>query len=417
MESKTKFYFRCSLWSLLCTVIIFLITVKPSTAQDNLIPGYWGSTGNYELALKTVFMEAYNRETRLRVQIQSKYGTENMTGVRSDSTGYYLFYLIPENSVWNSSWVDVPCRDSDGKILPESEKRSCSQLDFSSVDTLQVNRYQTAIDSSLAQNLISLWGEMLVRSSYRQKRLTVSTGGTTYQYSAFKFGLGNIQGYSSNPKEGSYTGDLAAISRLMRNASRAESKANSDSLLSQIDIKADSLLGKLLSFGDVVPSRTHINRTLKGCDSTYRNVVENIYCWQAYLTDDEIPNLIIANKNTGDYFFELVDLSDLTDISKVQIIPVMSIHNLFNSDENPFGWNDFLLEPWDIVDLTTNTRNNEFQIFGYKEFTIENEQLKYSPDSIIIKFDGLFSNRDKRVRLDIDGDHGWFSIRDIFKGH
>jgi len=415
MKRRTKNFHAKSIWGIICIVFISLITTSTSSAQNNLIPGYWGSSDNYELALKTVFSEAYDRSVRVRVQIQSKYGIENITGIRADTTGYYVFHIIPEESVWYNSWVEVPCKDSEGNKLPENTGRTCKSLDFSSVDTIRVNNFQTAIDSSLAQKLISLWEEMLVQSSYKQKTNIISTGGTTYQYSAFKFGLGNIQGYSRNPEKDTYTGVFSSISSLMRDAARVESEQTTDSLLSIIDSKSDNLMQELLSYGDKAPTRAENIRTLRGCTDEYRNIVDSNYCWQAYLTDDENPNLIIANNINGEYVFEFIDLSDPDEMSKIHVLPVISIHSPYKRGENFTGWQNYLLEPWDIVDLMTNTRNNELQVFGYKEFTLENENIYYRPNSVIIQFDGLLSNRDRRVRLDINGNHEWFRIMSLFK--
>lgn len=405
--------------NLICSIIyiafISLFITLPSTAQNHLIPGYWGTSDNYESALKTVFSEAYVPEVRLRVQIQSKYGTENITGVRTDSTGYHLFHILPEKSVWYSSWVDIPCRDSDGNELPERPGKTCSSLDFSSVDTIRVSNFQTAIDSSLAQKLISLWEETLIQSSYREASNAISTGGVTYQYSAFKFGLGNIQGYSRNPEDSTFTGKFTALSRLMRSTAMSEINVVSDSLINQINVKADLLMKELLNYGDTPPSRTQLNRILRGCDAKFRDMVENDYCWQAYLTDNEVPNLIIANKNTEEYIFEMVDLADISDIKKIQIIPVISIHHPSKRGEKFAGWQNYLLEPWDIVDLMTHTQSVDWQVFGYRNFTLENDKIHYNSDSVIIRFDGLFSNRDKREHLMVVGDHEWFSITSLFK--
>ncbi|PWN06638.1 hypothetical protein DDZ15_08980 [Rhodohalobacter mucosus] len=347
--------------------------------------------------------------------MQAKYGIENMTGIRADTTGYELFHIRPEESIWYGSWVEDQCKDSEGNDLPENSGRTCRTQDFSSVDTIRTKSYQTAIDSTLAQKLISLWEEMLVRSSYKQVSNTMSTGGVTLQYSAFKFGYGQMIGYSRNPDQYTYTGELANISFLMLQAARTESAIDTDSLINQIDYRADSLLGELLDYGNKAPERARNNTVLKGCVDEYRNMTNSIYCWQGYLNNDEKPYLIVANKRDEEFVFEILEISDSAVTNRVHILPVISINSPYKWDDKFSGWQNYLLEPWDIFDLMTNTKNNELQVFGYREFSLENENIFYQPNSVIIRFDGLLSGRDKRERLDINGDHEWFKITSLFK--
>jgi len=394
--------------------LVFLFTANTAIAQMNLTPGSDTSSGNYDLALKTVFKEAYDQHVRARVQIRTKYGVENMTGIRSDSTGFTLFHLLPDHGVSGSGWIEVPCRDSEGNLLPQNSSRTCIRTDYSSADTIKVNRFETKIDSSLAGLLTNLWGEMLIRSRYEPISY-ISTGGITFEYSSSGFGLGNIYGHSRNPNEGTFTGDFAEISLLMREAAKSETKAETDSLVNLIKYNADKLMADLLNRGDHVPERKNSNTTLRGCDPKYREMMNSNYCWQAFLTDEEHPYLIIANQTDRGYRFELAELSDPSEIKRVHIIPMISLQSPFINRDNTFaGWQMYLLEPWDIVDLRTSTLNQYLRVFGFREFTLENDNIHYNENSVIISFDGLLSHRDFRIRLDVDGENAWFPIKSLF---
>lgn len=406
-----------NLWLiLLCVISIQVLKVSTIQAQSNLVPGTWSDFTNYYQALRTVFNEAYTPSVKLRVQTQTKYGVEIMTGIRSDSSGHALFQLVPEDKVWSSSYIDVPCTDSDGNELPAHPGTTCMRHDFSSVDTIRVSRLETPIPASLGQKLTNLWQEMLVRSSYLNHSGGMSTGGVTYTYSAYVTGPGFITAYSRNPDEGTLTGQLEEITKLMKKAVVQESVSEKDSLFHQIDLMAGGLLADLLDKGDSLPLRSGGNtRTLKGCTSELSSLVENEYCWQGYLTNDGSTTLLIANKVSGAYYFELVDVSNVSDQRRVHVIPTLSIHGTIKMDQHFPGWQNYIMEPWDIVDIMTNSQNNQLHVFGYRDFTLKNENIKYDQDSVIIQFDGLFSRRDKREVLQIEGEHGWFSISELFQ--
>ena len=405
----------CSVWyyCIVCIVFISVFSVNDTLAQNHLTPGYSGSSGDYDLALKTVFKEAYSSDVKLRVQIKGD-GIESMTGIRSDSTGFHIFHLRPTERIRYSMFTDRDCINIYGNELPEVEGRNCQKRDFSSEDSLQVNRFQISIDSSLAYLLTSLWEEMLIMSKYQPQKSIMIGGTTYYDYSAFLFGYGIIYAHKREPQEGTFTGDLAAISKLMISAATAERSVISDSLINQIEIRADKLMRKLLRYGDDTPSRSELNKTIKGCESEYREIVESAYCWQAYLASDEIPTLLIANKTNGSYLFEFVDITNPVEIRKIHVLPVQSIRSLFNRHDPKIQWEYYLMEPWDIIDLITNTMNGDFQVFGYNNFTLSNENIHYTKNSFIIHFDGVVPSRDMRVKLDIDGESGWFSVKDLF---
>ena len=400
-------------WSMVAAVFFILLSASPAAAQQNLTPGSFGSFDDYDRILKRVFQDAYAPRTRARVMISSKYGIENMTAIRADTSGYYLIHILPEESVWYSGWSNIPCRDSDGNELPEDSGRNCSNLDFSSIDAIPVSNYETAIDSTLAHKLFTLWEEMLVRSTYQQAPY-FSTGGITFQYSTALFAAGNVQAYSRNPEENTNTGRFALISNLMRNAASSDSEAVSDSLISKLKDETARLIGDLHGYGDIPPKRENPHRTLAGCDSTNRHLVENVYCWQAYLSDDETPHLIVANKDgykgSDEYVFELIDLSDPDEIRRIHILPVLSVHRPFVRDDRFSGWQNYLLQPYDITELPTSTRRYLTHIAGYRNFTLENEGISYGPDSVIIRFDGLFSYRDTRMLVKVEGDPDWFPV-------
>jgi hypothetical protein len=256
---------------------------------------------------------------------------------------------------------------------------------------------------------------MLVRSSYLNQPSGMSTGGVTYTYSAFLDDPGFVSAYSRNPDEGTLTGQLEEITLLLGRVVKQENVSIKDSLIHQIDMKTDGLLAALLDNGGALPLRSGATRTLKGCTPENSNLVENEYCWQGYLTNDGSTTLLIANNVSGSYYFELVDVSDTSEPQKVHVIPSISIHGTLKMDQNFPGWQNYIMEPWDIVDLMTNTQNNVLHVFGYRDFTLKNENINYGKDSVIIHFDGLFSRRDKREVLQIDGEHGWFSIRGLFQ--
>lgn len=119
-----------------------------------------------------------------------------------------------------------------------------------------------------------------------------------------------MRAYVQNPKDHTYSGELSAISRMMKLAATSESPHTKDSLLSIIDRKADLLMGDLIQYGNKTPVRAQKNQTLKGCTPAYREMINSNYCWQAYLTDEETPVLFVANKNNGTYAYELIQWSD-----------------------------------------------------------------------------------------------------------
>lgn len=402
---------------LLISVLFTVLVLSPSNSaysQDRLYPGIGSSSNTYHNTLKSIFSDAYTQDVKVRVLVTTKYGYEKVTGIRLIEDRYTIFHINLKSSVWSDSWVEVPCRDSEGNHLSTDSNRTCKQQDFSKVDTEISSISEVQIEPELAILLINIWQEMIKGSRYRVNNV-FSTGGTTYRYSTFIHGMGTVYAYINSPIEETQTGKFTAIVDLMTSVTTPEINSERKAIIRDLWDTSNQFMAQLLDYGNERSVRKQNNRLLRGCEEQYRTIVENTYCWQSFLTNETVPYLFVANNQDGKYRLELIDITDKNDIKKVHIIPVLQFYSQFQRNEIISGWNYYVIQPWNITDIYSLGFHTSIKVFGYRDFELTSSSVGTEENSVVILFDGMSNIRNERMmHLDIEGSGEWFDVRELF---
>jgi hypothetical protein len=388
---------RINLILILFTALLFSVT--EAFGQEYPVPGQFGDFNEYYEAKQKVFSSAYARNVQFKTSIKTKYGRENYIGLKSDSTGYRLFHLYPEHSIWYSSYKDVPCNDQKADY---PDTATCIKQDFSAVDSIQVHKHEIDVDSTLAYSLISLWHEMLMSSRYHRSNV-ISTGGITYQYSSFIPMRGKTYAYSRNPDPITFAGRFAEVNDLIRKLFHTDTATKSDTYSDQLRQNTHELLADLYQHGDKNLTRGRPEPWLSACSSELIQSFAHDYCWQTKLSYNEYPDFIIAVINGDNYNFILVHFTSEEEFKQTKFYPVYAMQE--RDPNNTFLIRNFYypMNPWEISDLRTSTHHGQIRIFGY-----------YDGDKLFINFTGFADRKDPRKRMDIGRDSRWMSADDIF---
>ncbi|WP_069132791.1 hypothetical protein [Rhodohalobacter halophilus] len=391
-------------------LIIFLVFILPEIAltQEYLIPGNSHVYNHsYANALRTVFSDAYKRDVKFSVQISSKYGIETMAGLKSDSTGNYLFHLQPEESIWYSSWIEVPCEDAHSvESRPRTGgERTCSRQSFESVDTISVKKRTLKIEDSLAKILHDVWSEMILASRYYVDR-RISTGGVTYNFESKVFGP--VTGHIQNPNEGTLPYKLSRISTNMIRSVRSENRSEQDSLLMEMNNQAHTLMADLLKSGEEIPRSFVSHRFLSACTSDLSKQIEFDYCWQTNLTQNDFPDFITAKRNGDDFEFNFLSFIDESNFKSVNFTPAVARYERDPDISNIAYYRQYYypIEPWEIIDIKSGTFGGKHRIFGH----IDDKR-------IVISFQGILEALNTREALNIKDSSQWFPVSELFKDY
>lgn len=389
-------------------LIIFLVFLLPEIAltQEHLIPGNSHVYNHsYANALRTVFSDAYERDVKFSVQISRKYGTETMAGLKSDSTGNYLFHLQPEESIWYSSWIEVSCEDAHSvESRPRTGgERTCSRQSFESADTISVKKRTLKIEDSLAKILHDVWSEMILASRYYVDR-RISTGGVTYNFESKVFGP--VTGHIQNPNEGTLPYKLSRISTNMIRAVRSKNPSEQYSILTEMNDQAHTLMTELLANGEQVP-RSYTNfRFLSACTSELSEQIEFDYCWQTRLTQNNFPDFITAKYNGDEYEFSYFNFKNESDFKSVSFTPAVARYERDPNSSTITIYRQYYypIEPWEIIDIMSGSYGIEHRIFGHLD-----------EENVVISFQGILEKRNTREALNIKDSSRWIPISELFK--
>lgn len=395
---------------LLVAALLWSLHFLPAAAQPHLVPGEWGSQGNYAEVLRLVFDESYQRDVPLRAQIRTKYGVERMLFLQKGDEGYQLVYMRPPFPIWTSDWrqsADESTLHTAG--LPE---RPYHSINFSAVDTLRTERHTRSIETPVAQLLIDVWDEMLMRSRYEESP-TISTGGVTYTYGTRRQTLGAVTAHSRNPKHDTPASDLGQLTRSLEEVARAPDEA-ADSLLHRATQQGHQLMGRLLEKGAQTPVRGHSRSVLAACTDPMAERLHATYCWQGPLVAEAQPSFVIAKENEGSYQFALIHATDENVVRHVPIVPVGNHHTAYGAPEET-GWHYYALKPWDLLDLWTHTCEGELRVFSLPNIKSAAADDAHPATGILFEAVGWRPSNRSMLAADRDADSDWVSVVELLE--
>ncbi len=215
---------------------ILLLWIRPALAQDHLIPdpSLLVDDSRYRSKVRYVFREAFerngspfgepNREVTLRAIVLPSFEKEFAVGVLASPEGQEVFLLEPSTSVWATELRCLMEREEaaeNGK-RPTRSKRLMEALEKLRLQgpladqNIPVQRKARPIPAELARELRSLWKEMLLGTRHvPDDEVLNGADGTTYNFSAFFAGRGEISGHVWSPQPSCRTYRLVALVHAM----------------------------------------------------------------------------------------------------------------------------------------------------------------------------------------------------------
>ncbi len=408
--------------------ILLLVIIMSSSflkAQDHLIPSkpILGENDNYEWALNNFFKDGYSDDVLINVLIRPTYGKEYLLGLKKEESTFKIFAIIPDSSIWYSSFIEVPCykKHNVKRQSRETSETTCSKQDFDLSNEINYTLKELQISDNLSDLLISSWNEMLYKSKFSYSNLIISHG-VNYDFMSKSGTYNTLHGSTKSPDKGTQPYQLTEITEHMYLSLMIDSLEIKKQQLDSISIKSELLLTDILESGNRKPSSRNSRVNLTGCETKFINKFNADYCWTAKLDYDPYPELFISSKYSESFYrYLFIDYHSENEYSEIEILPVFSRYVDYYYKKIKFtkSINEyFLIKPWNILDLNTATIDNQIKVFGIDNYKIADtniiDSLDLNDNTKVILFDGIYFNDLEPKNLTITGDFKWRSIKTLF---
>ena len=397
-------------FALLAILICISSTPESARAQEYLTPGWKGTFTDYDRAVDKMFAEAHEKNVMLRVLVHWPYSGESVMGLRKIEEEYQLFLLEPEYvSLSHVSSHDVSCFAKLGLPFSKTIDRTCREDNYDQIDTLTMRRRTLTIDPASAYLMRSIWTEMIYRSRYTKPEYIILHG-TVYHYTA-----DGITAHVHSPHDGmpeTFTDNM----HLFMKSLRSDDGIIRDSLLNTAIVDMHTLYKHMMDENDGITNRLNPKSMLKGCDSTFLEIISSDYCWQTQLTSDGTTNLLIANAQDDYYKYDLLVTDGNKIISRASVLPVVDHYGVFNTMRGSYTYGYSELYPWEIRDFRTNRAYKSYNMFGYiTDFKLIKSHYGIENVDAIILFDAILPSRMQGKFIEVEGKERWFAVDQLFQ--
>ena len=197
----------------------------PLSENDDLVE-------RYEENVLKVFADVFDQDVFGRVIVYPSFQNEYAVALKHNESKYSLLVLDPTIHIWRFSLVEMYeagevkiLGDDDGSQLAEELKELKQGLPEAPTD-IPVETCEREISADLGEKLFFLWGDMLFRTRYPDKRplrlerddtIIVGADGTTYHFS-FEYNYKRLAGQIWSPDADSVTGRFVTIARTLADA-------------------------------------------------------------------------------------------------------------------------------------------------------------------------------------------------------
>ena len=212
---------------------------------------------DYYANVLSVLDDAFAPGIFARAIIFPSFQNEYAIAVAMDESSYRIIHLETDKKLWlfesleslKAGEVRIYGDKTGSKLAAEIEELEDYLPD--SPNDVSVDRCERPIPEVLGEKLYVLWGEMLFRTRYPDRRpvsperdgiFNAGLDGTTYHFS-FEYHYERLAGKVWSPDKDSITGQMVAITNLLRAACRA---GKNEKILAETEQRIDEL-AELLS--------------------------------------------------------------------------------------------------------------------------------------------------------------------------
>lgn len=212
---------------------------------------------DYEKNVLNVLRDAFAPNIFARAIILPSFQNEYAVAVSKTDDAYKIIHLEADVHVWLFEILEmyksgeISAVGKDAKQKNEEEIRELEKELPTSLEDVAVNRCEREIPSDVGRKLYSVWGEMLFRTRYPDKRpispdgdaiINVRTDGTNYHFS-FEYHYLRLTGKTWSPSPDSVTGQFVHIAELIERACHSDD----NEIIVEIGTRADQLAQELSS--------------------------------------------------------------------------------------------------------------------------------------------------------------------------
>jgi hypothetical protein len=222
------------------SLALIAICASSLRAQDHLIPDtdVFTDPDEYKLKMRHIFARAFEDDVKLRVLVTPSFSAkESVAGLNETDNAVEAFVLEPSSSIWDTELLKMYATGEiglastmDGKEIPLEQDKAYQKLKKNTpadYRAIKAKRLARPIPKEVAGEIKGLWKEMLLNVKHPAESED-GLDGTTYDFSAWIYGRGDLSGHIWSPKPESKTGRLTRLADTL--ADYARGKADLDKL-------------------------------------------------------------------------------------------------------------------------------------------------------------------------------------------
>jgi hypothetical protein len=206
-------------------------------AQKHLVPdtNVFTDPDEYKLKMRHIFAQAFDTGVTVRVLVTPSFSNEYVAGLFETDKAVEVFVLEPSSRIWDTELIKMyesgeMSLFKDRKAIPLEKNVSYKKLKKTTpadYRTIKAKRQARPLFREVAAEIKSLWKAMLL-SVRHPAEPEDGVDGTTYDFSAWIAGWGDLSGHIWSPEPQSKTGRLTRLADTL--ADYARGKADLDKL-------------------------------------------------------------------------------------------------------------------------------------------------------------------------------------------
>jgi hypothetical protein len=215
----------------LVAITLFVALAGAAGAQDHLTPdtSAFADPDRYLLKIRHIFAPAFEGDIKVRALVLPSFEKEYLVGLQVGDAGAQVFVLEASSSIWDTELLEMYksgeiglATTLDGKEIPleqDEEYKSLKKRTPADYRLIKAVRRAQPIPKDVADGVEALWEAMLLNVRH-SKNPHDGLDGTTYHFSAWIEGRGDLSGHVWTPEPESKTGQLAGLARAMADFAR-----------------------------------------------------------------------------------------------------------------------------------------------------------------------------------------------------
>ena len=213
-------------------LIIFLLFSGSVFSAEHLEPEdslYTGiSSIEYNQMVLNYLREANDRDVLARVFVYPSFEPEYAIGIKKKEESYTIFKISPTLELWGYETIsmlkedlNIAVEDKDIIMAKEAIKEYEETYPKNYLD-VPIKRCDVKIQESLANDIVSLWEQMLLETRYEKSQLFILDG-VSYHFS-MNIGTQILAGQTASPDKETKPGKLVALTDAMASFCKKKTK-------------------------------------------------------------------------------------------------------------------------------------------------------------------------------------------------